>query len=156
MKCIIVQFSPRSVFLSLRSKYQHFVLKKPSVYVPPSKRETKFRTHTAQLANSIWEEKINDFGLNDNKHSLNSVFSWFHHECQSVGYRPQVSELCHIFKRFTSYSGSVLSSDDETWSVNENEKSALEILGALSIAFPLKKNKLTMRFVLLVVTVLSL
>jgi hypothetical protein len=51
MNFIIMQFSPRSVFLPFRSKYsQHTVLKKPSVYVPPSKRETMFRTHTAQSA----------------------------------------------------------------------------------------------------------
>jgi hypothetical protein len=52
MKLIIIQFSPRSVFLPFRSKYpsQHSVLKKPSVYVPPPKWETKFRTPTVQLA----------------------------------------------------------------------------------------------------------
>jgi hypothetical protein len=30
----------------------------------------------------IWDGKT-DFELNDNKHSLNSVYSWFHHECHS-------------------------------------------------------------------------
>jgi hypothetical protein len=52
MKFIIMQFSPRSVFLPFRSKYppQHSVLKNPSVPVPPSKWETKFRTHIVQLA----------------------------------------------------------------------------------------------------------
>jgi hypothetical protein len=52
MKFIIMQFSPWSIFLPFRSKYppQHSVLKKSSVCVPPSKWETKFRTHTAQLA----------------------------------------------------------------------------------------------------------
>jgi hypothetical protein len=51
MKFIIIQFSPRSVFLPFRSKYppQHS-FQKSSVYVPPAKWETKFRTHTAQLA----------------------------------------------------------------------------------------------------------
>jgi hypothetical protein len=51
MKFIILQFSPRSVFFPFGSKYlpQQSVLKKPSVYVPLSKWETKFRTHTAQL-----------------------------------------------------------------------------------------------------------
>jgi hypothetical protein len=40
MKFIIMQFSPRSVFIPFRSQ-------KSSVYVPPSKWEIKFRTHTA-------------------------------------------------------------------------------------------------------------
>jgi hypothetical protein len=49
---IIMQFSPRSIFLPFRSKYppQHSCSQKPSVHVPPSKWETKFRTHAAQLA----------------------------------------------------------------------------------------------------------
>jgi hypothetical protein len=44
VKFIIVQFSPRSVFLPFRSKYppQHTVFKKPWVCVPPSKWETIF------------------------------------------------------------------------------------------------------------------
>jgi hypothetical protein len=52
VKFITMQFSPWSIFLPFRSKYppQHCVLKKPSVCVPPSKWETKFRTHTAQMA----------------------------------------------------------------------------------------------------------
>jgi hypothetical protein len=51
MKFIIKQFSPRPVYLPFRSKYsQHSVQKKPSVYVPPSKWDTKFRTRTAQLS----------------------------------------------------------------------------------------------------------
>jgi hypothetical protein len=50
MKYIIMQFSPRSIFLPFRSKYPQYCSQKPSVYVPPSKRETTFRTHTAQLA----------------------------------------------------------------------------------------------------------
>jgi hypothetical protein len=51
MKFIIMQFSPLSIFLPFRSKYlpQH-CSQKPSVYVPPPKWETKFRTHTAKLA----------------------------------------------------------------------------------------------------------
>jgi hypothetical protein len=50
LKFIIMHFSPLSVFLPFRSKYhQHSVLKS-SVYVSLSKRETKFRTHTAQPA----------------------------------------------------------------------------------------------------------
>jgi hypothetical protein len=41
---------PHNVFPLFRSKYpQHSVLKNP-VCVPPSKWETKFCTHTAQLA----------------------------------------------------------------------------------------------------------
>jgi hypothetical protein len=52
VKFILLQFSPWSIFLSFRSKYlpQHPVLKNPSVCVPPSKWETKFRTHTVHLA----------------------------------------------------------------------------------------------------------
>jgi hypothetical protein len=51
VKFIFMKLSPRSVFLPFRSKYlpQH-CFQKPSVYVRPSKWETKFRTHTAQLA----------------------------------------------------------------------------------------------------------
>jgi hypothetical protein len=50
VKFIIMQFSSRSVFLQFRSKYpQHSVLRKLSVYVPPTKWETKFCTHTVQL-----------------------------------------------------------------------------------------------------------
>jgi hypothetical protein len=51
VKFIIMQFSPQSVFLPLRSKYlpQH-CSQKPSVCVPPPKWETKFCAHAAQLA----------------------------------------------------------------------------------------------------------
>jgi hypothetical protein len=54
MKIIIMQFSPRSVSLPFRSKYplQHPVVKNP-VSVPPSKWETKFRTHTEQPAKLV-------------------------------------------------------------------------------------------------------
>jgi hypothetical protein len=31
----------------------------------------------------IWDGKTKDFGLNNSKHSLNLVNSWFHHECHS-------------------------------------------------------------------------
>jgi hypothetical protein len=50
VKFITMQISPWSVFIRFRSKYppQHWS-QKPSVYVPPSKWETKFRTHTVQL-----------------------------------------------------------------------------------------------------------
>jgi hypothetical protein len=51
MKFIIMQFSPWSIFLPFRSKYPlNTCSQKPSVCVTPSKWETKFRTHTAQLA----------------------------------------------------------------------------------------------------------
>jgi hypothetical protein len=52
MKFIIMKFSPWSVFLPFRSKYPSSTLcpQKPSVCIPPSKWETKFRTHTVQLA----------------------------------------------------------------------------------------------------------
>jgi hypothetical protein len=88
MKFIIMQFPPRSVFLPFRSKYppQH-CSQKPSVCVPPSKWETKFRTHTAQLTKLqfffIRDGETKDFGLNNSKHSPNLIFSWFHHECHS-------------------------------------------------------------------------
>jgi hypothetical protein len=51
VKFIIMQFSPRSVFLPFRSKYppQQPCFQKPSDCVPPSNWETKFRTHAAQL-----------------------------------------------------------------------------------------------------------
>jgi hypothetical protein len=53
MKFIIKHFSPRPLYLPFRSEYsQHSVLKKPLVYFTLSKWETKFRTHTAQLAKS--------------------------------------------------------------------------------------------------------
>jgi hypothetical protein len=48
MNFIIMQFSPRSGFLPFRSKYSQHCSQKPSACVPPSKWETKFRTHTAQ------------------------------------------------------------------------------------------------------------
>jgi hypothetical protein len=65
-----------------------------SVYVPPSKREIRFRTHTAQWAKLqfffilvfsflIWDGKTEDFGLIDSKHFPNLICSWFHRECQS-------------------------------------------------------------------------
>jgi hypothetical protein len=31
----------------------------------------------------IWDGKAQDFGLNDSKHSLNLIYSSFHHECHS-------------------------------------------------------------------------
>jgi len=48
MKFIIMQFSPRSVYLPFRTKYPQHRSQKPSVCVPPSEWETKFRTHTTQ------------------------------------------------------------------------------------------------------------
>jgi len=93
VKFITMQCYPWSIFLPFRSKYppQH-CSQKPSAYDPPSKWETKFRTHTIQLAKLqffifwylgflIWDGKIKDFGLNDSKHSLNLICSWSHHEC---------------------------------------------------------------------------
>jgi hypothetical protein len=51
VKFIIMQFSLWSIFLPFRSKYPpQNCSQKPSVYVPPPKWDTKFRTHTAQLA----------------------------------------------------------------------------------------------------------
>jgi hypothetical protein len=95
VKFIIMQFSPRSVFLPFKSKYlpQH-CSQKPSVYVLPSKWETKFHTHTAQLAKLqflyilifsffIWDGNTKDFGLNNSKYFPNLIWSWFHHECHS-------------------------------------------------------------------------
>jgi hypothetical protein len=55
MKFIIMQFSPRSIFILFRSKYppQHSVLKNlQSVFLPQSERETRPRTHTVQFAKS--------------------------------------------------------------------------------------------------------
>jgi hypothetical protein len=52
MNLIIMQFSRCSVFLPFRSKYPiQLCSQKLSVCVPPLKRETKFRTHTAQPLN---------------------------------------------------------------------------------------------------------
>jgi hypothetical protein len=31
----------------------------------------------------IWDGKTKDYGLNNSKHSLNLIYSWFHHECHS-------------------------------------------------------------------------
>jgi hypothetical protein len=31
----------------------------------------------------VWDGKTKDFGLNNSKHSLNFIYSWFHHECHS-------------------------------------------------------------------------
>jgi hypothetical protein len=50
VKFIIMQFSPRPVFIPFRSKYLQHCSQKPSVCVPPTKWETKVRTQTAQLA----------------------------------------------------------------------------------------------------------
>jgi hypothetical protein len=83
MKFIIMQFSPRSVFLPFRSKYS-----------PLLKWETKFCTHTAQLTKLqfcifsslgflIWDGKTKYFGLNNSKHSPILIYSWFHHEYHS-------------------------------------------------------------------------
>jgi hypothetical protein len=83
-----MQFSPWSVFLLFRSKYpQHSIL-------------NKFHTHIVQL---VWDGKTKDSGLNDSMHSLNLICSWFHHECYSDLYHPQVFEFCHIFKWFVCY-----------------------------------------------------
>jgi hypothetical protein len=49
MRFIIMQFTPRSVSL-LDPNILNTLSQKTSVYVPPSKWEIKFRTHTAQLA----------------------------------------------------------------------------------------------------------
>jgi hypothetical protein len=108
MKFLFIQLSPWSVFLPLSPNILNTLFSKP-LNVPPSKWETKFRTHTVQLAELqlfvyfnlhffIWGRKTKDFGLNDNKHSLNLIYCWFHHECH-----PKVFECCHIFKRFISY-----------------------------------------------------
>jgi hypothetical protein len=50
VKFIIMQFSPWSVFLPFRSKYPQHCSEKPSVCVPPSKWDTKFRTRAVRLA----------------------------------------------------------------------------------------------------------
>jgi hypothetical protein len=50
VKFIIMQFFLQSVFLPFRPKYPQHCSQKPSVYVLPSKWETKFCTHTAQPA----------------------------------------------------------------------------------------------------------
>jgi hypothetical protein len=31
----------------------------------------------------ILDQKTKDFGLNNNKHSLNLIYPWLHHECHS-------------------------------------------------------------------------
>jgi hypothetical protein len=31
----------------------------------------------------VWDGRTKDFGLNNSKHSLNLIYSWFHHECHS-------------------------------------------------------------------------
>jgi hypothetical protein len=58
MKLIIMQFSSRPVFLPFRSKYSQHCSQKPSVFVPPSKWETKFRTHTVQLTKLQFQVQI--------------------------------------------------------------------------------------------------
>jgi hypothetical protein len=47
----------------------------------------------------IWDRKTKDFGLNNSKHSLNLIYSWFHHEYHSdlLVSSPSI-EFCHIFK----------------------------------------------------------
>jgi hypothetical protein len=77
-----------------------------------SKWKTKFHTQRAHLAKLVfyilnfiflWDGQTKDFGLNDGKHSLNLIYSWFHHECHSHLCHPQEFEFCYIFKRFISY-----------------------------------------------------
>jgi hypothetical protein len=85
VKFIIMQFSPSSTSsllgpnILLKTLFQ-----KPSVYIPPPKRETKFRTHTAQLAKLpfsifyslgflIWDGKKKGFGLNTS--NVNNKFN---------------------------------------------------------------------------------
>jgi hypothetical protein len=95
VKFIIMHFSPWSVFLPFRSKYlpQQTVLKNPqSMFLPPSERPS-FAPIQHNWQNYsfvylifrffIWDGKTKDFGLNYRKHSLNSIYSWFHHECHS-------------------------------------------------------------------------
>jgi hypothetical protein len=117
VKFIIMQFSPQSVFLHFRSKYpQTLCSQKSSVYVPPSKWETKFRTRTVQVAKLqfcifqslgffffVWDEKTRDFGLNNSNHSPNLKYSSTWTSFWLVKCRPQLFEFCHIFKRFISY-----------------------------------------------------
>jgi hypothetical protein len=47
--------------------------------------------------------KTKDFGLNDSKHSLNLMYSWFHHECHyDLLISSQVLEV-EIFLFVTAY-----------------------------------------------------
>jgi len=52
----------------------------------------------------IQDWKTKDFGLNDNKHSLNLICSWFHHEYHSdlLVLSPSIW-ICYIFRWFNSY-----------------------------------------------------
>jgi hypothetical protein len=71
-----MQFSPQLVYLPFRSKYSQHFSQKPWVYVPPSKWETKFRTHTL-LANEtvfLFSEFRNSWRITIPKYSgLSSV-----------------------------------------------------------------------------------
>jgi hypothetical protein len=51
----------------------------------------------------IWDGKTKDSRLNDSKHSLTLIYSWFHHKFHSDLCHPQVFEFCHIFKQFIGY-----------------------------------------------------
>jgi hypothetical protein len=66
----------------------------------------------------IWEGKTKDSGLNYSKHSLNLIYSWFHHECHSDALvsSPRIWILPHFqtIHYLSLYSGSVLNLDDET------------------------------------------
>jgi hypothetical protein len=68
----------------------------------------------------IWDGKTRDFGLNSSEYSPNLIYSWFHHECHSyfLVSSPSIWILPHfqMIHYLFLYSGSILSSDDETWS----------------------------------------
>jgi hypothetical protein len=89
-----MQFSPRSVFLPFRSKYlpQHSLLKNALCSSPKVRDQVSHPYSTTGkiivlyiliFRFFIWYGKRKDFGLNNRKHSLNLMYSWFHHECHS-------------------------------------------------------------------------
>jgi hypothetical protein len=60
----------------------------------------------------IWDRETKDFGLNNTNHSLNLIYSWFHHECHSdlLVSSPSFWILPHFqtIHYVSFYSGSVL------------------------------------------------
>jgi hypothetical protein len=97
VKFIIMQFSPRSVFLLsgpnilLKTMFSHTLslyssLKVRDQVTYPYSTTGKITVLYILFRFFIWAGKTKYFWLNDSRHSLNLIYSWLHHECHTVFY----------------------------------------------------------------------